>query len=180
MSRVRLSLLTVIIICCSNSLFAQLWSGVLSSSRGTNWTYAGVTGGIPSGSWGQCGSTISAYGTSTSPASPSTITSALSNCSGKNEYVQLGAGTFYLSTGICMTGLNNVEFAAWRRTQPFWYSPGRQPATAAMVVRSLDFKVRTAPGLVILAPSTTGLPATRRAQLRSRFRAAPTSPRTPL
>jgi hypothetical protein len=87
----------------------QLWSGILAPVRGTNWAQAGVTGGIPSNSWTQCGATIAPYGSSSAPASPSTISTALSSCSGKSEYVLLGPGTFYLNNGICMTGVNNVE-----------------------------------------------------------------------
>jgi len=102
--------LAIVLICMSATSQAQQpWSGVLDPNRGTDWTQAGVVGGIPSGSWSQCGATIAPYGSSGAPASPSTITTALQNCSGKNQYVLLGAGTFYLNNGICMTGINNVE-----------------------------------------------------------------------
>lgn len=72
----------------------QLWSGILDPSRGVDWTKAGVTGGIPSGSWTQCGSTIAPYS-----GSAATINNAIASC-GQNQYVQLGAGTFNLSSGI--------------------------------------------------------------------------------
>lgn len=77
--------------------FGQLWSGVLSTSHGTDWTKAGVQGGIPSAAWAQCGSTIAAY-TGTGQA----ITDAIAAC-GVNQYVHLGTGTFHLSTGITWT-----------------------------------------------------------------------------
>jgi hypothetical protein len=89
----------------------QPWSSVLSTSRAANWTNAGIQGGggIPSGSWSQCGSTIAAYGSSGSAASPSTIINAVTACAGKNQYVQLGAGTFYLNAGIRLRGISGVE-----------------------------------------------------------------------
>jgi hypothetical protein len=83
---------------------AQLWSGILASSRATDWNAypPGVKGGIPSATWTQCGSTIAAY-----TGNASTINSAIANC-GTNQYVQLGAGTFTLSTGISITRSNVV------------------------------------------------------------------------
>ena len=71
----------------------QPWSGIISSNRATNWTNAGVVGGIPSASWTQCGSTIAAYS-----GSGSTITNALAAC-GPNTYVLLGPGTFNITSG---------------------------------------------------------------------------------
>jgi len=87
----------------SNYSHAQLWSGIISSSRAVNWANAGVPGGIPSGSWAQCGSTIAPYGTSGSPAAPTTINNAIAACTA-NHYVLLGAGTFYLNSGISWPG----------------------------------------------------------------------------
>ena len=117
MKRTRAFLLIVLTISSLTPLSRaqqQLWTGILAPVRGTNWTQAGAIGGIPSGSipsnnWTQCGSTIAPYGSSGAPASPSTISSALSSCSGKSQYVLLGPGTFYLNNGFCMTGVNNVE-----------------------------------------------------------------------
>lgn len=96
-------LLPLMLLCFSVYFHAQLWSGILAPSRAVDWssTNPGVVGGIPSGSWTQCGSTIAAYGSSASPASPSTINTAISGCS-SNTYVLLGAGTFYLNSGIVM------------------------------------------------------------------------------
>lgn len=86
----------------------QPWSNIISTTRATDWSAAGIPGGIPSGSWSQCGPTISAFGSSASPASPSQINSAIAGtgtgytgCS--TPYVViLGAGDFYLSGGISM------------------------------------------------------------------------------
>ena len=73
---------------------AQTWTGIINSTRATNWSTAGVVGGIPSGSWTQCGSTIAAG------ASAATITAALASCAGQNKYVLLGPGTFNLTGTI--------------------------------------------------------------------------------
>jgi len=77
----------------------QPWSGIISPSRAANWSYAGVPGGIPDGSWTQCGSTIAAYGSASSYASPATIQNEINSCPTK-EFVLLGAGDFYLSGGV--------------------------------------------------------------------------------
>ncbi len=76
------------------STHAQLWNGIISPSRAIDWSQAGIPGGLPSRNWTQCGATIAAYS-----GSGSTINAALASC-GQNQYVQLGAGTFNLSSGI--------------------------------------------------------------------------------
>jgi hypothetical protein len=83
--------------CC----LGQQWSGIISTSRAIDWSTVGIPGGIPSGSWTQCGSTIAAYGSSGTPASPSTINTAISGCS-SSTYVLLGSGDFYLNGGITL------------------------------------------------------------------------------
>ena len=89
----------------STSQFAALGAaplpsdGIVTPGRATDWTKAGFN--IPSASWTQCGPTIAAYtGTAT------TITTALAAC-GANQYVQLGSGTFVLSTGILYPSSHN-------------------------------------------------------------------------
>jgi hypothetical protein len=80
----------------------QPWSGIISSSRATSWSDAGLPGDIlPDGAWTQCGSTIAAYGSSSSYASASTIQTAITAC-GTNKYVLLGAGDFYLTSGVSL------------------------------------------------------------------------------
>lgn len=74
----------------------QYWTGTLANERATDWTLAGVEGGIPSSGWMQCGGTIAAY-----TGSGGTIQSAIDAC-GDNEYVLLGAGTFTLSSGFSL------------------------------------------------------------------------------
>jgi hypothetical protein len=83
-----------------NSCAQQPWSGILAPARAANWTNAGLPGDMPPDSaWPQCGSTIAAYGSSASYASPSTIQNAINAC-GTNQYVFLGAGDFYLTSGV--------------------------------------------------------------------------------
>jgi hypothetical protein len=77
----------------------QPWSGIISPSRAANWSGVGIPGGIPDGGWAQCGSTISAFGSSSSYSAPTTIQNAINSC-GNNQYVLLGPGDFYLSSGV--------------------------------------------------------------------------------
>lgn len=122
MLRIRLFTLSFIFILLwlpsvSQGQQQQPWSGVLSASRATDWSSAGIPGGIPSDSWAQCGSTISAYGSSSGYASPSTIISALSSCSGSDKYVLLGPGDFYLNGAIYSQGKHDVELRGSGPTQ---------------------------------------------------------------
>src|ERR1700690_3914761 len=83
----------------ASGLYAQQWSGILSPSRAIDWSTAGAAGGIPTPPT-QCGATITAYS-----GAPTTINNALAAC-GANQFVQLGAGTFNLSSGILISGHN--------------------------------------------------------------------------
>jgi len=78
----------------------QLWSGILDTTHGADWTRAGAQNNHSQG-WTQCGTTIAPYS-----GSAATINSALSSC-GANQYVLLGSGTFNLSSGITI-GKSNV------------------------------------------------------------------------
>jgi len=67
---------------------------------GGSWeSLVGVEGGIPNRTT-QCGSTIAPY-----TGSASTINTAIANCPA-NQFIQLGAGTFNLSSDITMTKSN--------------------------------------------------------------------------
>jgi hypothetical protein len=96
-------------------LSAQLTSGVLAPARspaGGDWSSSGISGGIPSAGWSQCGGsggTIAPYGSSGSPASPATITNAISTYTGTNCYVLLGNGDFYLNSCIHLSGKQGIE-----------------------------------------------------------------------
>lgn len=93
--RMRLLLSFTASLLCAIGASAQSANGILDPSRSINWSKAGVVGGIPSASWTRCGSTIAAG------ASASTIQIAINNC-GTNQYVQLGAGAFSLTSGLNM------------------------------------------------------------------------------
>jgi hypothetical protein len=101
MKRCQVLLFLAALCLCGHSQ-AQLWSGVIAPARGTDWSGAGIPGGIPSGSWTQCGSTISAYS-----GNANAINTAISSC-GTNQYVLLGPGTFTLSSSIAFGGKSFV------------------------------------------------------------------------
>jgi hypothetical protein len=92
-------LLLLLVLASPLTARAQAWSGIIDPARAVDWSIAGIAGGLPDANWTQCGTTIAAYGSSGSPASPSKINAALSSCP-PNHYVQLGAGSFYLSAAI--------------------------------------------------------------------------------
>ena len=87
--------------------YAQLWSGILNSvgtgsctgssptACAINWSNVGISGGIPSASWTQSGSTI----TSTGSNQVSAIQTALNSC-GTNHFVLLAAGTFTINGNL--------------------------------------------------------------------------------
>lgn len=79
---------------------AQLWSGILDSSRAIDWTTAGVTGGIPKRS--QICATIEPY-----TGSSAAINDAIASC-GDGQVVKLSAGTFNLSSNINFSGRSNI------------------------------------------------------------------------
>lgn len=87
------------LLCFAEFSNAQPWSGILSPVRGTDWSQAGVVGGIPDRTT-RSGSVIAAYS-----GSAATINTALANC-GANQYVELGSGTFTLSSGIIFSKSN--------------------------------------------------------------------------
>ena len=97
---------------------AQAWSGIISPERATDWTRAGVVGGIPSASWTQCGSTIAAYS-----GTAATINNAIAAC-GTNRYVLLGPGTFKLSTGILHQQSNAVLRGSGANSTFLVFGPG--------------------------------------------------------
>jgi hypothetical protein len=78
---------------------AQNWSGIISPSRATDWSGVGAT---ITHRTTQCGATIAAYS-----GSASTINNAISSCPA-GQYVQLGTGTFNLSSGIDFNSKSNV------------------------------------------------------------------------
>ena len=104
----------LILLCLPSYGHAQLWSGILSSSRAFDWNAypPGVKGGIPSANWTQCGSTIAAYS-----GTAATINTAISNC-GSNQYVQLGTGKFTFRPAFKSPNLTS-SCVAWGPIKPF-------------------------------------------------------------
>ena len=103
----RFSLVLMVLIVTPLVVHAQAWSGIISTTRATDWSQAGLPGDVPpDASWTQCGPTISPYGSSGSYASPSTINNALNHTGsgytscGAHTYILLGAGDFYLNGAI--------------------------------------------------------------------------------
>lgn len=82
--------------------------GLLPTDRDfyANWKMAGLlsTGGIPSGSWTQCGSTVAATNTTADLAN---INNAIAACTA-NHYVLLGSGTFNLNSGTLALNKSGV------------------------------------------------------------------------
>src|ERR1700690_4209321 len=72
--------------------FNPSWANVLPASRATDWSTAGVAGGIPT-TYTQCGSTVVG---GKSAASVQTLLAACAN----NTFLLLGAGTFNWSAGV--------------------------------------------------------------------------------
>ena len=73
---------------------AQPWSGIISPTRATDWSQAGLPAGLPDVNWTQCGQTITAY-----DGSADAISKRIQSCAA-NQFVLLGPGTFHLNTSI--------------------------------------------------------------------------------
>ena len=99
MRRKKLLLIALIPFLVAGSSTAQLWSGILSSSRAINWTQAGVTGGIPNRT------TVCASLTSSNALAQ--INNAIAACP-SGQVVSLAAGTYKLASGIVFKSKNNV------------------------------------------------------------------------
>lgn len=101
----RISKFLILALFCALPAHAQLWSTLLNPTSGggacspasvssaqkcaVDWSSAGVVGGIPSATWTQSGSTI----TASSGDRTATIQAALNAC-GVNHFVLLGVGSF--------------------------------------------------------------------------------------
>lgn len=87
--------LALVLVLGTAQAHAALWTGILDTTRATDWTAPGTAGGIVNRTT-QCGSTISAY-----TGTAATINTAITNCTA-GQFVKLGAGTFTLSTMISL------------------------------------------------------------------------------
>ena len=147
--RKTFSIVAFVLMLYPASIWCQAWSGVLSTARASDWTSAGIPGGIPSNSWTQCGSTIAAY-----TGSAATINSALSSCNGQSKYVLLGAGDFYLSTSINNRGLSNVEIRGSGPTQTRLHWTGLGPSQCQGGSSSCEIGFMTTSGNYSPSPGT--------------------------
>ncbi len=91
MKRDRLLLFFLILLCLSPHSHAQSWTGIIDPARATDWSTAGVLGGIPN--------RTTICSSLTSSASVSQIQSALDACP-SGQVVSLAAGIYTLSSGI--------------------------------------------------------------------------------
>jgi hypothetical protein len=99
--------LVIYVVVLAAPLTAQNWSPFLTlvppgqkgvTGTAIDWSATGIPGGVPSGTWTQCGSTIQAstYGNGSTDATAA-INAAISAC-GTNQYVLLGPGTFLFNS----------------------------------------------------------------------------------
>lgn len=156
------------------------WAGILTSTRATDWTQAGLPSTLPTGettlnpwtppSRAQCGATIA------SGASAATINAALKACS-PGGYVLLGSGTFTLtdssitlyaqsgvtlrgsgpqSTKILLTGNSAIKFGiVWNIASCSWTSGFNKGATS-LTLSSCSGPPLVAGALVRLRQCDTG------------------------
>jgi hypothetical protein len=87
-------LFPLILLSLSVSSYGQLWSGIIDSTRATDWSTAGIPGGIPVRTTNCATLAASTYANGSSDAT-SAIQSALNGCA-SGQVVSLGAGTFLL------------------------------------------------------------------------------------
>lgn len=86
----------------TDGVSSLLSDGIIDAQRVTDWTTAGSPAVEASTAWTQCGSTIAAG------SSITTINNAIAACTA-NHFVQLGTGTFNLTSGINFVQKNNVK-----------------------------------------------------------------------
>jgi hypothetical protein len=123
------------------------WSGVVDPSRAINWSTAGTPGGIPT-NLTQCGPTIAAG------ASIATINGAIAGTGAGYTsctppyYIQLGAGSFTLSSGFLWSSRGHVEVRGMGDTSTFVTFTGDDPCNGVysnVCMRSGDNSYAGAP-----------------------------------
>ena len=92
-------LVCLVLFFCTACCHAQLWSGILDPTRATDWTQAGIPGGIPN--YTTMCQTIAPSG-KTDATDMNNINGAIVNCgnSGSGKVVQLQAGTYTITGGL--------------------------------------------------------------------------------
>jgi hypothetical protein len=121
------------------------WSGIIDPNRAVDWSagQVGVPGGIPSGSWTQCGSTVAA-GTSVT-----TVNSLLAACP-VNTYLLLGPGTFNFAGPLIFSNISNrvVRGSGASSTSIVFSSSGTCPvvgSTADVCIAGGDLNYNVTP-----------------------------------
>jgi hypothetical protein len=101
---------------------AQHWTGILDSSRATDWSRVASLGNIPKRD-ATCAA-IAPYGAPGFPASPAAINTSLASCPA-GQVVRLEAGHFYLSSGIVFSNKSQVTLrgAGPEKTFVHFYAP---------------------------------------------------------
>lgn len=96
----------LVLLCCSAYSYAQLWSGILDPTRATDWSQAGIPGGIPN--YTTICQTIAPSG-KTDATDMNNINSALMRCgnSGSGKVVQLQAGSYTITGGLVFNSDSN-------------------------------------------------------------------------
>ena len=76
--------------------YGQAWSGILAPARATDWTQAGIPGGIPSASWANCTTSACStlFGGTVTGASISAALASAPN----NTVVRIPSGSYTIST----------------------------------------------------------------------------------
>src|SRR5438309_8545983 len=105
-----LFLFPLILLSLSLCSYAQLWSGILNTSRAIDWSQAGVIGGIPN--------RTSICATLNPGATAAQINSAIASCP-SGQVVFLNAGTYNLSSGIVFDNKSNVTLRGAGANQTF-------------------------------------------------------------
>lgn len=103
-------MIKILLLLLTASCFGQNWSGIIDASRATDWSTAGVSGGIPT--------RTTICSTLTSSATPANIESAISACPA-GQVVYLSAGTYNLASGITWAAKSNVTLRGAGADQTF-------------------------------------------------------------
>jgi hypothetical protein len=106
MKHVRPFLLTVILQCCSNFIYAQAWSGILDPSRAIDWR-SGVGFTVPSYTTACSTQPSLATGSGNASANTTAINNAIASCDATHNVVNLPSGTYYIA-GMDWAGKSNV------------------------------------------------------------------------
>src|SRR3989442_10135875 len=137
-----LFLFPFILLSLSLCSYAQLWSGILDTSRAIDWNQAGVIGGIPN--------RTSICATLNPGATAAQINSAIASCP-SGQVVFLNAGTYNLNTGLMFNGKSNVTLRGAGPDKTFLVFSG----STGCLVGATDICITNGRGLYPLNPGHT-------------------------